>query len=440
VDRRTNPASGNRSGLYYGWVIVGVALIMNLAASPTNPVVFSFFIGPMAEDLGWSRSSLAWAFTFRMAAAGITSPILGKLVDRYGSRWLGAGAGALAGLALIGLSFTHNVWYLYLIFAISGVSGFGGPGGALLTAVPTAKWFRAKRGRAIAIAGVGMPAGTVMFIPLSQWLIGAVGWRDAWTIFGIMVIALVVPLCILFMRRQPEDMGLLPDGGLETPAAAMKRRRHPEATTEEWTVGEALHQPVLYLLLAGMVLSGLALNGTLVHRVAFFTDLGISPAMVAFATAMDPFTVIFSSLFFGVIAERVRLRYLGLIAGAGWAISMLPMVFATANPAFILAHNLIWGFSAGAHITVNNLAWPNYFGTRHLGTIRGIAFPLSIGAAGVGAPVFGILLDGGLATTTVWLISLSLFAATGLSLFMTRAPKKPQPNRPELVREPAART
>ncbi|MBM3946634.1 MAG: MFS transporter, partial [SAR202 cluster bacterium] len=355
------------SGLYYGWVIVGVAVLMNLVASPTNPVIFSFFIGPMSEELGWSRSTLSWALTFRLAAAGVSSPFLGALVDRYGARWLGVAAGFIAGGCLIAFAFTHHVWYLYLISAVSGLGGFGGPGGALLTMVPTARWFRAKRGRALAIATIGMPGGTVLGIPLAQWLITTIGWREAWVVFGIVVMAVVVPLSFLFMRRAPEDLGLAVDGvpGGEAPAAQGQRRR--QATTVDWTAGQAMRTPAFWFILGGLGVSGLALNGTLVHRVSFWAEVGMSPALVALGTALDPLTVIFSALLFGAFAERVRTRYLGLVAGGGWALSMLPMIFPTAHAGSILSHGIAWGLFAGSHITVNNLIWPNYYGSRHLG-------------------------------------------------------------------------
>ena len=157
--------------LYYGWVIVAVALLMNIAASPTNAVAFSFFVAPMSDDLSWSRGTLALGLTFRLGVAGVTAPIVGVLVDKIGARVLGTAAGTTAGLSLVGLAFVHDLWLYYLLFAISGLSGFGGPAGQLLTTVRVAKWFQVKRGRAMAIATIGMALGTGLYIPLLQAII-----------------------------------------------------------------------------------------------------------------------------------------------------------------------------------------------------------------------------------------------------------------------------
>lgn len=396
---------------------------MNLVAAATNPVLFSFFIGPMSEDLGWSRSTLAWVVTFRMASAGVVAPLLGVMVDRFGARWLGTLATLLAGGCLIGFAFVHQVWHLYLLAGVSGASGFGGPGGAI-TNVPVAKWFELKRGRALAIATVGMPCGTVLAIFLAQWLIGSVGWRPAWITFGILLCALAAPLCALFMRRTPEDMGLNPDGIKEKPHPVVAINSGSQiGTSVDWTLGQALHNGTMWLIMLAMVLGGVALTGTLVHRVAFWRATGMSPSLVAFGTAMDPFTVIFSVLAFGVLGERVRTRYLGLLGGGGLALSMLPMVFATGHAYSILAHNITWGIMAGSYVTALNLIWPNYFGRKFLGTISGITLPISIGASGLGAPLFGYLLDVGLTYQVLWTVSLILLLAVGLLLFLAKPPK-----------------
>ncbi|MSQ11552.1 MAG: MFS transporter [Dehalococcoidia bacterium] len=410
--------------LYYGWVIVAVALLMNMAAAGANPVVFSFFISPMSTDLGWSRSSLTWAVTFQLVTGGAIAPLLGMLVDKIGARWLGVMAGLIAGVSIMSLSLVHHLWMVYALFALSGAGGFGGPGAALLTIVPVAKWFQVKRGRAVAIASVGMPAGTVLCIPLAQWLISAYGWRTAWVVFGVVVSAVVIPACGLFMRKVPEDLGLKPDGVTDTASPAQAAKARPSlATAENWSAKQVLRSPTMWLVLVAMAMAGMVLNGTLIYRVSFWEDIGMSPGLVAFGTALDPFTVVFSGIAFGLVAERLVIRYLGLIGGVGFGLAMLPMVFATSHAYSIAAHGVIWGASAGAYITVNNLVWPNYFGRKSLGTIQGIVLPVTVLASGLGAPLYGYLLDSGINPRVVWTGTSVVFAVVGALLLLAKRPR-----------------
>ncbi|MBF8299372.1 MAG: transporter, partial [Dehalococcoidia bacterium] len=167
---------------------------------------------------------------------------------------------------------------------------------------------------------------------------------------------------------------------------------------------------------------GVALSGTLVYRVSYWRDIGLSPAVVALGTALDPLTVVFSVLAFGFLAQRMSLRIMGLIGGIGLALSMLPMVFPSNGVFSILAHNVIWGLAAGAYVTVNNLIWPNYYGVKFLGTIRGLILPVIVASNAFSAPLYGYVLENVLSPSEVWAISGGLFAAAGGLLFMARPP------------------
>lgn len=414
--------------LYYGWVIVATCLVINIATAPLNPVVFSFFIAPISKEMGWSLGAISLALTFRLLVSGLTAPLIGLIIDRFGPRWLGLLAGLAAGASLIGLFYIQQLWLLYVLFAISGAVGLGGgPGGNLLTSVPVAKWFTLKRGRATSIATTGMAMGTVMSIPAGQWMIQTIGWREAWVVFGVLVTFIIIPLSLLFLRGAPSDLGLEPDGLAEPRLEPLSAGNDVNQVTEletDWTAREAMRHPVSWLILTALAVGGFALTGTLLHRVAYWEGTGMSPSLVAFGIAMDPLTVIPSIIIFGFIGERAKTRYLGLFGGLGFSLSMLPMIFSTGQPYTIIAHSMIWAIGAGAYITANNLIWPNYFGRRFLGSIRGIVFPVQVAATAMGPPVYGFLLDAGLAPTTLWKISTGLFATAGLLLSQARPPKR----------------
>lgn len=412
--------------VYYGWVIVWAALAMNAVSATLNPVVFSFMIGPMSEDLDVPRSALSFALTLRLVSGGLSGPIVGRLIDRWGSRWIGVGVGILIASTLILLGGAHELWFVYLLFALSGLSGFGSPAGQLVTQVPIAKWFITRRGRALSIATLGLAGGTVLAVPITQWLVETIGWRGATVTYGLVVLAVMPTASALFMRRSPEDYGLQPDGVDHPPELPGEDDGMHErlATAEDWTVREAIRTPVMWQLLLALGLAGISLTGTLVHRVDFWEDLGMSPALVAFGTMLDPLTVVFSVLVFGWIADHVPVRYLGFIGLAGFAAAVVPMIASEGEAYTIIAHSVVWGASAGGYITLNNLVWPNYFGRESLGAIRGIVLPVAITASGAGAPVFGFLLESGLEAREVWMISAAAFGTAAILILTSRPPRR----------------
>ena len=175
---------------------------------------FGLFIKPMGDDLGIGRAAFGWAHTARQGAGALSSPVVGWLLDRFGSRVMLPVAALVTGGAMIGLANMSVAWHLVALFAIMGLVGMSGPG-ALVTSVPVLKWFVLNRGRALAFMSLGIPIGAMLFVPLTQYLIDEVGWRMAWIILASMGVAVIVPLGAIFIRRQPEDMGLLPDGDID---------------------------------------------------------------------------------------------------------------------------------------------------------------------------------------------------------------------------------
>ena len=173
---------------------------------------FGLFIKPMGDELGIGRAAFGWAQTARMGASSATSPLIGWLIDRYGSRVMLPVAALATGGALIGLAHVTTSWHLVVLFVVMGLVGMSGPG-ALVTTVPVLKWFVRNRGKAVAYVGLGIPIGALLFIPLTQVLINEIGWRNAWIVLATIGVVVIVPLGAIFIRRQPEDVGMLPDGG-----------------------------------------------------------------------------------------------------------------------------------------------------------------------------------------------------------------------------------
>jgi sugar phosphate permease len=409
--------------VFYGWIIVATSLTMNVAASPLNAAVFSFFVTPMSEDLGWSRSDLSWAYTMRLIVAGISAPVVGAMIDRIGSRVLGTLAGLIAGICVLGLAGVHSLIVFYALFAISGVAGFGAPGGQLITTVPVAKWFHTNRGRALAIVTVGMPLGTAIFLPIVETLIDNLGWREAWLISGVMVLFVIAVPCALFMRKDPESMGLHPDGADHPPTYEPVESAAATATSENWTAAQAIRSPVMWMIVAAMMLMGLVLTGTVLYRTSYWEDVGFSPSTIALATSIDPFMVSLSALVCGFLADRIQTRYLGFFGMMTVGCSMLPMIFAQDNVIYLLSANMTWGLGMGANITMVNIIWPNYFGRRYVGTIRGIVFPVSIIASAASAPLFAALLDAFSEDRYVWIVTLTGFWAAALLILSAKRPR-----------------
>jgi sugar phosphate permease len=257
---------------FYGWVIVGVLSLASMVAMAMGGLSFGLFIKPMGDDLGIGRAVFGWAQTARQVTSAVSSPHMGQLIDRFGVRVLLPVAFCVSALAMLGLSAMTESWQLVVLFGAMGVAGLAG-GSSLLTSVPIAKWFVRGRGRAMAIATLGNPLGGVIFVPLTQILIDGAGWRAAWLILALGGAGIMIPLALIFLRRHPEDMGLLPDGAAPVrsgPRRAASAVAHdPEVS---WTRHEVVRTATFWRLVFVFAVVLLGQSTVAVHRIPSFMD------------------------------------------------------------------------------------------------------------------------------------------------------------------------
>ena len=207
-----------KEGLYYGWVIVFVMAMSGAVSMAMGSLNFGLFIKPMGDTLGIGRSWFGWAQTSRQVSSSFTSPAVGWLIDRYGSRTMLPVAVIVTGCAMVGLAFmndANDAWMMVALFGIMGLVGLSGPG-ALVTSVPVLKWFVRERGRAISYMALGIPLGAMVFVPLTQIFIDMWGWKTAWIVLAALGVGVIAPLAASIRQATAGGHG-----------AASRRRPHP---------------------------------------------------------------------------------------------------------------------------------------------------------------------------------------------------------------------
>ena len=206
--------------LYFGWAIVTAAVLASFGQVPVFGPVLGVFIIPMQEDLGWSRATLSFGFTVGSMTGSVVTFIIGSLLDRYGARIIVVSTGIIITSAMLGLASMDQPWQFWIFFGMGRGAALAGI--QMGASVAIANWFVRKRGRAIALKGLGLRIGQATF-PLVIFAIMAVStWRHAYlALAGLTFLCVVLPSA-LFIRRRPEDFGLHPDG--EAPETSSAER------------------------------------------------------------------------------------------------------------------------------------------------------------------------------------------------------------------------
>jgi sugar phosphate permease len=281
-------------------------------------------------------------------------------------------AGGLMNTAsLLLISQVEEQWQFLLLFGIVGGIAQTAQGGISFAIIP--KWFIARRASAVLIStlGGGLAALTLpLFLaPLDD----EIGWRGGWIVIGVLALTLsAIPT--LLVRRQPEDLGLLPDGYDETRTASGRPAREAAFTRQE-----AMSTSAFWLLMFGVAFGSLACNAVPTQVTNMFTERGFSLRTASTALVAYGFASIAARFVWARVVDRYHLRTVLMI---------LVLYGAVVLPVFLiipdgignvgLGYGALVGFFVGAYIPLHSLVWAVYFGRAHVGAISGAARPLGI--------------------------------------------------------------
>jgi len=353
------------------------------------------------------------------------SIVVGLLLDKYGPRKLMAFGLFVTGLGFIGMSQMQNLWHFYVVMA---VLTFGMSFGTFLPIVATVgNWFVRKRSRAM---GVLMSASAIgaMAAPLLVWFVDSIGWRDALLSVGIGFWIVGIP-AIFVMTRQPEDVGLLPDGD-PVPKTTAAGLQQPLNTERRVPIFTALKTRFFWQLAIGTSLGHLVSSTTLLHIDAMQT-FEVSRSNAAFAVFGFGVGSFIGRLGSGFIGDFVDKRYIMAIAFYMQIIGVLALISlnATVGGVFLgqwglVFYALFFGAGFGASIPVRMAMIGDYFGRQTYGSMLGIMSTVNavLGAFG---PVFvGVMFDVTGTYRTPFLILLVVLIASGPMMLTLEKPSR----------------
>jgi cyanate permease len=382
----TTPATpspeARRPRVFFGWWIVGGAIIAQFVAVGLQGQVAGVFLDPMTDELGWSRAEYTSAASLGTVLMGVLAFFVGSVVDQRGARALMVLGATVLGATLLAHSRIEELWqYLLLrgvLFAVGNVLI-----GNLVVNVTISKWFVERRGWAISIASLGVSASSIVVAPVMTRVVDTIGWRDGWVVLGLATWALVYPVSLV-MRRQPEDHGRLPDGRLEADAATERGRAALEAAERDYsnslTRSQAVRTSAMWLLVLAFGVAGLGLISLFFHFIPFLTDAGYTRTQASLLVSTQGVAALLSKFAWGWAMQRLFPRGLAAVSFviSGVTAAGFVAVAQTGELLPMYALFFVWGLGIGGMIPLQELIWASYFGRRHLGAVRGVGMPLTV--------------------------------------------------------------
>ncbi len=411
--------------VFYGWAVVGTSALVSFAQVPMYGPVLSVFVTPIEQELGWARWETSVAFALGSLGGSVFSSIIGGQLDRYGARTAVVVAGMIITGVLLGLAVMTEPWHFWGLFGLGRTAALAGVN--LGVTVALGNWFIRKRGRAVSFMSIGLRAGQAM-VPLiiATPIILAYSWRHAYLALAVMTFVFIALPAWLFIRRRPEDFGLLPDGVRREEAAG----RATGASTQDadgevsFTLAEAKRTASFWLLTLATMTVFFAQTAVNVHAVPSVEDRGVSQAFSGAFVFIIMGTAALSAYGWGALMDKVHVRWGTALATVLSAIAMVLLLFADNIPMAIV-FGVVFGLGTGGWTIAQTVIFANYYGRRHLGAIRGLSQLLAGPVSATGAILAGLIKDLTESYELAFLIFFVALVVVLLAVLLAKPPRKP---------------
>lgn len=404
---------------YYGWLVVAACTLIFALIVGSTFIAFGLFVLPVSKEFGLSRADANTGLILFNVGNALLAPFVGRLLDRVPARRVMVTSAFLLGGSLASLGLSHSLALDVAIMLVPLSLGVLGAG-TITVPVLIARWFTRYRGRAMALAALGLALGGIAVAPLIGLLVAAQGWRAALQITGV-VIGCLLLLVTLGVRERPgpddvEAPGLEPEAG-----AAAAAGPAPSAAS-------VLSRPLFWALGIGISL-GLGVSQALtVSLVPIALESGLSMAQSASIVSIGGLAGIVSMLLLALVADRFD-RSLQLVLLIGFGVVPNAMLLASHSYGLLLASSLIIGLASSTASPVYLALLADRFGLAAFGTVRGLILPLTSAISALAIRYIGEVFDRtGSYDLGFWsFIAIDLVAASLiLGTWLTRG-RSPQP-------------
>lgn len=400
---------------FYGWYIL-IAGFLILVVDGGVRFSFGVLVKPLALEFGWDRGAITLAYTLNMLVFGFGQLIAGRLLDRFGPRVLFSVSALIASTGLVLTARITSLVELYLYFGLVAAVGISGITVGVVSST-ISRWFKSLRGLVGGLAVTGISFGHFAIIPALAFFMANHGWRGAWVGLGVLVSAVVIPLAVLVMRKEPADVAQLP---YETKADA--RRGAPVRTgATEMPPRQAFLSPSFAFVATTYFFCGFQDFFFVTQFVPFATDMGLSNQHASNLQGLSGLLSFLGLLAFPALSEKI---------GRGKPLSLMFALRVACFSLLLLSHTdlsislaaLLMGFTLMATAPLAAAIAGDYYGVKHIGLITGAILWVHHTGGALGAYLGGLAYDVTGTYNIMFIVALCMAVAGILSSLGIRRP------------------
>jgi len=390
---------------YFGWRVV-LAACLGVMGGFGSLFVYTFtvFVKPLGAQFGWNREAVSVGFAIAAMTVGFASPLIGRLLDRFGPRRIILPCMTVFGCGVASFALLRSgIWQFYLTCFVIGIVGNGAAHLAYGRSIST--WFEKRLGTALGFVMVGAGLGAMILPVIAQAIVTRSGWRDAYLALGMIALALGLPLSWRYIKDRPNispQSANVPQKGL---------------TWQQGTRSFAF-----WIIVAVLFVSSISMNGAITHLSALLTDRGITPGDAALCASVLGGTSVLGRVVTGWLLDRFSGGRVAFVINLITAGGILLLAGAHTFVASSTAATFI-GIGAGGEAAITPYLLTRYFGLRAFSTLYGLTWTFYAAAGATGPVILGRAFDmTGSYTSLLSTLAIALAIAATMMLLLPKYP------------------
>lgn len=416
---------------FYGWVMLLLAMGLAIASSPGQTFGVSIFIEPMRLELGLTHGQMGLAYTLgTLIGAG---PILwiGHQADHRGLRCVALAVVVAFGLSCCLMGLVQN--WIQTVFAFTLLRMLGPGALSLVSSNILPFWFSRRLGTVEGLRQTAMAVAMATVPPLNLLLVYQFGWRIGYAVLGGSILLFFGFAVWRWFRSSAEELGLGLDGvnvrkqvvdkvTIDENDASHVATGYRLHQSRSFTILETMMTAPFWIVLAGTSLFGLIQTGVFFCLTPILDEFHLNEGMAASMLAAFAISLAIHQVIGGRLADHFKAKWLLAVGMCLFASGLGCMTVFRDSTGVLIAGSLL-GAAQGIYFSSAQPLWARYYGTKHLGKLRGVLMATMVATSSIGPFLVGTCFD----SYGSFLPVLGLFAVVpivfaAVSLFVNEPP------------------
>lgn len=390
--------------------ILAFGFLMALGSSFGQTFFIGIFSPSIEAEFGLSHSEWGAIYMAGTLMSAATLTYTGRWIDHTSLRTYATIVCGFLAVACLAATFTPTAWFLVLTIYFLRQAGQGLASHTAVTGM--IKYFRYNRGKAVALATLGFPAGRALLPIAAVASIAAIGWRETYIVCAVFALILLLPAVVYLLSGVSEK---------EHPLEESSESKNNSAATGpvpvDHSLSDVLRDPGFYFFLPAILAPSFFDTALSFHLLSVASLKTWSAEWVTSGYAIYALATIAASMWMGALVDRLGALRLFILSLIPYIIGTLLLGFMqhAAGAWIFLA---LYGMGSGIKATLIPVLLSEIYGTRYIGAIRSFVATLSVFGSALGPPALGVALDLDVSVTTMTLAAVAYFITSSVLMIL----------------------